>query len=238
MIFFSIFSFMVTLGLTSDAQGGVWELEGGTKPGSVKFSRVDSNFELDDITGFQDGIYRYITVIDGKGALYAGNRSDYYFTLLADTKEPRLDCTYFDGRNKNSLARALAGMCGLNVVLDSEYVGVGQEISNMWMTGVYNFDTSKMIELARGGTFFLGKIGDISIFDKYSSLGALEAYAPRKYIQGASGCYQFHEEVVFLVYEKWSENPSYLDVLKQREPMRLQRMGQQQLEELAVGKCN
>lgn len=61
---------------------------------------------------------------------------------------------------------------------------------------------------------------------------------PQKYIKSSSGCFNFGDAVGFLVFlDKDKPRLQYLDVLQSEDPMRLQRMNEQDLKRLAVGKC-
>lgn len=193
----------------------------------------------EDITGNKNGLDRVLTDINGLPALMVRSRYDFYYTLLIHNGKILIDCAYFDARNNNNGARASAGVCGLNRELDNRYDEIAQNYLNDLRSSIFSFDTQSIINNGTGSDFLLGKIGEIEIFDRYSSVSSLENSSPQKVVKNRHGCFNFETSTGFLVFmNKDNLRLEYFDVLHAEEPMKLQRMQEQDLKKLAVGKCD
>ncbi|MNL18886.1 hypothetical protein D3C87_1400550 [compost metagenome] len=200
----------------------------------------DSNSEAiyKNIIGDKDGFNRKLVSVNDSPALRVSARYKFYYTLTPRENEILIDCAYFDARNIYNGARASAAICGLNTQLTENYDEIAQDYSNTWRESIFSFDTKEVFESGIGKDFFLGKIGEIEVFDRYPSANSLENSAPQKIIKSRAGCFNFADAVGFLVFIN-KDNPilHYLDVLRSEDPMRLQRMQEQDLKKIAVEKC-
>nr|WP_180204624.1 hypothetical protein [Pseudomonas sp. SbOxS1]NYU04615.1 hypothetical protein [Pseudomonas sp. SbOxS1] len=211
----------------------------GVKAGSIVFHEKGSEVVYEGVVGDKDGFHRKLISINGMPALWVSSRYDYYYTLIAIDGGLVIDCAYFDGRNVYNGVRASAGVCGLNAPLSENYEEIAQGYSNEWRKSLYSFDTSPVYEKRQASSFFLTKIGDVVIYDRYPSQSALENATPQKYIKTNVGCYDFKAEVGFLVFlNKGGESPKYLDVLRSVDPIKLDRMSESDLAHLAKNKCS
>ncbi|MHC5352536.1 hypothetical protein [Metapseudomonas furukawaii] len=209
------------------------------KPGGESGSIVFLGKTYRDITGSKDGFYRELMSINGEPALFSGNRDSLYFPLKLSNGMLLIDCVYVDSRNMHNGARVFIGVCGLGRPLNSEYSSIAYEYSDRWIERVFSFDTSTVFREGKPTSFLLGKIGDIGIYNRYSSVEALEGATPEIYIKSDRGCYSFGEIKAFLVFNKGDEKqPSYLDVLRSHDPMVLQRLQAEDLRNIAIDKCH
>jgi hypothetical protein len=214
------------------------EIVGENKTGSLILHSNGRQVVYENIIGGKEGFERRLIEINGFPALQVMARYNFYYTLVIREGGVLIDCAYFDARNTYNGARASAGMCGLNVQLSEVYDEIAQEYSNEWRASIFSFDTSPVFEKGRATNFLLGKIGGVEIYDRYLSAEALENASPQKYIKSASGCFNFGDAVGFLVFLNDDKRQlKYLDVLQSVEPMKLQRMQERDLKNLAVDKC-
>lgn len=214
------------------------EIVSGQIPGSIMLRDSNNEVIYKNITGDKEGFDRKLISINDSPALRASARYKFYYTLTPMENEILIDCAYFDTRNIYNGARASAGICGLNIQLTENYDEIAQDHSNTWRASIFSFDTSEVFESGIGKDFFLGKIGEIEVFDRYPSANSLENSAPQKIIKSRSGCFNFADAVGFLVFiNKDKPILHYLDVLRSEDPLRLQRMQEQDLKKIAVKKC-
>lgn len=214
------------------------EIGGGDEPGSVVLHVGGEEVLYGNITGNQYNVDRSLIDINGFSALLVLSKDSLYFTLAIKGREVLVDCAYFDKRNNYNGARMTAGICGLNVPLSETYDEIAEGYSSSWRGSIFSFDTSGVLEGGVGRDFLLGKIGEVEIFDRYPSAKSLENSSPQKIIKSRIGCFNFGEAVGFLVFVN-KDKPSlqYLDVLRSEDPMKLQRMQERDLKEIAVEKC-
>lgn len=192
-----------------------------------------------NLTGSKDGSYRSLIKIDDSPALQVSSRDDFYYTLSVDNTELYIDCVYADARNASNGARVSAGVCGLNIEPDTEYEYIAQDLSNKWQETVFSFDTKNLSSDGYSRDYLLGEIGNIKIYDRYTSFSALENAIPRKIIKGPSGCFDFQNKVGFVIFLKGATGqPKYLDLFDFKTPMNTQRMQEDELGRLAVESCN
>lgn len=210
----------------------------GSSPGSIVLHNNGREKIYENVIGNKDGFGRSLISVNGASALHVSSRYDYYYTLVVEEGGVLVDCAYFDGRNSYNGARATGGVCGLSKPLNSDYDEIAQVYSNEWRSSIFSFDTREVIESGEGRDFLLGRIGEVEIFDRYVSADALENALPQKIIRSRSGCFNFREAVGFpVLLDKNESGFLYLDVLRSEEPMLLQRMGEQDLKDIAVEKC-
>ena len=215
------------------------EIVSGQIPGSIMLRNSSSEVTYNNIIGDKEGFDRQLISINDSPALRVSARYKFYYTLAPRENEILIDCAYFDVRNIYNGARASAGICGLNIQLTENYDEIAQDYSNTWRESIFSFDTKEVFESGKTRKdFFLGKIGEIEVFDRYPSASSLENSAPQKIIKSRFGCFNFAEAVGFLVFVN-KDNPTlhYLDMLRSEDPMRLQRMQEQDLKKIAVEKC-
>lgn len=190
------------------------------------------------ITGQKDGFYRELIILNGKPALSVGLRHDSYYTLSFESGNVSIDCAYHDERNKYNGARLTAGICGLGKYLEESYAHVAQSYSDRWWLKMFSFDTSVVYKQGQVADFFLGEIGGVNIYDRYSSAESLENAAPEKVLKGSGGCFYFGDHTIYLTFLD-EEHPrlKYLDVLVSQSPMVFKRLDERDLIELAVNRC-
>lgn len=214
------------------------EIVVGKTPGSIMLRDKGSEISYGGVVGEKDGFYRRLITINGGAALHVSSRFEFYYTLIVDGGNLLIDCAYFDVRNNYNGARAAAGMCGLNKGLEETYDEIAQDYSNELRESIFSFDTSPVVEKAQATNFFLGKIGEVEIYDRYPSLDSLIGASPHKYIKASSGCFDFGNVNGFLVfYNSKQPNLKYLDLLRFKDPMKFQRLQEDDLKKLAVNKC-
>lgn len=188
-----------------------------------------------DVIGVKDGVYRAMISINGAPSLYVGGQDEIYYTLEGLSDRLFINCAYIDKRNKYNGASIEFGICALGLLLSNDYSSSVYAYGDIW-NKIFSFDTS--IVKKHGSDFFIGKIGEIAVFNRYISIDALERSAPETYIKSISGCHSFGEKKVFLVFHKGNlKNPLYLDVLQSTDPMELKRLKESDLKKLAIERC-
>ena len=183
---------------------------------------VDGNRQTvyENITGTEYDSNRTLTTVNGSPAILVLGREVQYLTLIVERHQVFVDCAYSDTRNSNNGARVSVGVCGLNWQLDDSYRDIAQQYSDDLQKSIFSFDTTSIIRNSETGSFLLGKMGDIKIYDRYSSATALENALPQKYIVGPSGCFEFGDTVGFLgFYKQRIPKIGYLDIVQSEEPI-------------------
>ena len=214
------------------------EIVAGKKEGSLALHVGDDEVLYEDITGDRYGVDRSFTYINGSPGLLVLSRDSFYFTLMIEGREIVVDCAYSDKRNSYNGARMTAGVCGLNIPLRKNYEEIAQDYSSQWRASIFSFDTSDIFKRAVDKDFLLGHIGEIEVFDRYSS-ASLTNSSPQKIIKSHNGCFDFGESVVFLVSSNINSSElKYLDVLRSEEPIKIQRLKKEDLIKLAIGQCS
>ncbi|WP_341520833.1 hypothetical protein AABC73_21300 [Pseudomonas sp. G.S.17] len=206
--------------------------------GSIKLLRDGQETVYENITGNSYGISKGLTSINNTPALFLLDRDTYYYTLKAGRNGLLIDCAYSDTRNQNNGARVSAAICGINAALGKSYDEIGRAYSDEWQASLFSFDTSQVIKGGFSANFPLGRIGEVDIYDRYSSLEALENASPQKHIKSALGCFDFGNSLVFLVFLK-EENSRlrYLDVVQSHDPKIFKRLDENDLIRIAVESC-
>ncbi|WP_223533269.1 MULTISPECIES: hypothetical protein [unclassified Pseudomonas] len=224
------FPLLLSLLLLACSKAASREIVSGQTPRSIILRDSNSEVIYKNIVGDKEGFDRKLITINDSPALRASARYKFYYTLTPKENEILIDCAYFDVRNIYNGARVSTAICGLNTQLTENYDEIAQDYSNTWRESFFSFDTKEIFETGIGKDFFLGKIGEIEIFDRYPSANSLENSAPQKIIKSRSGCFNFADAVGFLVFiNKDKPTLHYLDVLRSEDPVRLQRIQEQDL---------
>lgn len=195
------------------------EISSNEADGSLTLAVDGAGYRYEDIIGEYEGFDRWFTTINGAPALVVLGRDSYYYTLEIVGKEIRVDCSYVDARNSQNGAGVLAGSCGLGIPLESSYSLIGQSLANEWKEKIFNFEIVDFSGTKGRGDYFLGKIGEVEVYDRYASFSDVENSSPVRYIKTNKGCHFFHQAKVFLVFSKKLGSLSRLDVLKSEEPL-------------------
>jgi hypothetical protein len=215
-----------------------WQLVSNKEAGNIILHDEGYTSNYANIIGEKEGFDRRFVTLNGSPALQVSGRDEFYYTLSVRGGEVFIDCAYVNARNIYNGARVSAGICGLHTLLDETYDEIGPSYSNQWQESIFSFDTKAVFETGEAEDFPVGGIGGVRVFDRYLSISSLENSSPQKIIKSASGCFNFRDAVVFLVFVKGRMNElEYLDVFHSGEPMRFQRMQEADLVKLAVGGC-
>lgn len=215
------------------------ELIKGSEAGSIILRDVDGETMYRHIIGSDYSVNRSLITINESPALLVLSKDTFYFTLSIKNQKIAIDCAYSDKRNNYNGARMTVGMCGLNSPLDENYIEIAEHNSNKWWSSIYSFDTRPVFQDGLATDFFLGSIGDLEIYDRYVSKESLINSSPQKYVKGPLGCHYFGSTVAFLVFSnKDNSKPQYLDLLQSEEPIKLQRLKENDLKKIAINKCS
>jgi hypothetical protein len=210
----------------------------GPKNGSIVLDEAGHRKVYENIVGDDYGVLRRLSTINGAPAIVVLGGDFQYLTLAAGRGKIVIDCTYSDTRNNYNGARITAGICDMHWPLDETYSDVARRYSNQIQQSIFSFDTRPLVDGLTSGSFLLGNIDDIEIYDRYSSVTALVNASPTKYIKGPYGCFDFDTTVGFLVFlNKDFPELKFLDLLESQEPMILKRMSHGDLIKLAVDEC-
>lgn len=210
----------------------------GPKTGSIVVDEAGHRKVYENIVGDDYDVLRSLSTINGSPSIVILGRDFQYLTLAPERDQIVIDCAYFDTRNNYNGAKMTAGICGLHSPLDETYSDVAWQYSNHIQQSVFSFDTRPVVDGLTPGSFLLGNIEDIEIFDRYASVTTLANASPKKYIKGPDGCFDFGTAVGFLVFlNKDAPELKFLDLLESQEPMTLKRMSHGDLIKLAVDEC-
>lgn len=230
-----VFSFLLSLVCAAASAG---EILVGDTEGSIVLDEAGHRKVYENIVGDNYDVRRILSTINGSSAIVVLGKEIQYLPLAVEDDQIVIDCAYSDGRNRYNGARVTAGICGLHRPLDETYGDAAQQYSNRIQQLIFSFDTQPVVEGSTPGSFLLGNIKDIEIYDRYSSAADLENALPKKYIRGPYGCFDFGATFGFLVFfNKDSPELKFLDVLESEEPIKLKRMSHPDLIKLAVNQC-
>ncbi len=229
-----LFIFFLVTPLESDAT----EIKAGKFYESIVLSDNGREITYKGITGNKNGLTRNLTTINGFPALSVIGRDIFYYTLSVADDKILMDCAYSDARNIYNGARVYAGVCGLKAELTDNYDELAQRYSNEWRESIFSFDTHSIFEKNIPTDFFLGKIGSIEVYDRYTSIEALKNSAPQKYIKSSSGCFNFKDAIGFLVFTNVDQyDPQYLDIFNSNPTKSFHRLLEHDLNKLAIENC-
>jgi hypothetical protein len=231
-----IYIFLLILGVSATAQAS--SVHADEDAGTLTFINKNHETRYDGVIGERDGLSRGLTEINGKPALYSLSRGSYYFTLIASGNALLIDCAYTNDRNSRNGARVTAGVCQLNAPLDEVFDDIAQTYSDQWQSSIYSFDTFNLIKKNQRTDFLIGRIGAINIYDRYTSIEALENSHPLTYIKSPKGCFHFKNKEVYLMFLKGSNTAAFLDIMTSIEPLAFERFNEPSLIKLAVDQCN
>jgi len=210
----------------------------GPKTGSIVIDEAGHRKMYENIVGDDYDVLRRLSTINGSPAIVVLGRDFQYLTLAAERDQIVVDCTYSDTRNNYNGARITTGICGMHWPLDETYSDVARKHSNHIQQSIFSFDTRPFVDGLTSGSFLLGNIDDIEIYDRYPSVETLVNASPKKYIKGPNGCFDFDTAVGFLVFlNKDFPELKFLDLVESQEPMILKRMSHGDLIKLAVDEC-
>jgi len=186
-----------------------------------------------DIFGDKDGVDRVLVFINARPAIIVLGRDSYYYTLGFDGARVTVDCAYVDGRNRYNGARISVGDCGLDAMIDSNFYEIGMELLAEQSRDVYSFDTKNVAQ--GGGRYLIGEINGVEFIDEYLSEESLINSRPVRMARWKGRCYKFDADLVFLT--KVGEGIRYVDVVRSLDPMRVQRLNENDVRRLMVDRC-
>ncbi|MDK4198364.1 hypothetical protein QKY98_04460 [Pseudomonas sp. HR1] len=184
-----------------------------------KISEKDVTFKLENkalkytnIIGEMDGSYRELIRIDSKPSLYSAADGENYYTLKVKENNIYIDCLYSDFRSSTNGLRVRRGVCGLNKILDSEYVDWAFEYTNAWQAETSKMDTTSLLEKKEPIEISANQGPNIKVKQIYSKLSDLENSTPNYVIEAAGKCYSQGKINLYVVNRKQNpeENPIFL----------------------------
>lgn len=211
----------------------------GSEEGSVVLRDEGREVVYANIVGDRFGVDRSLIKLNGLPALQVIARGNYYFTLLVKGGGVVIDCAYSDARSIYNGARIGLGVCGIDLPLSETFDEIAHIYSSSFLDSIYSFSTESIYKTGKGEDFLLGTVGGVEIYDRYFSVGSLEASSPQKVIKSSLGCFSFGNSLVFLVFLKEDlRKIKYLDVLRAEGALELERLYGGDLKRMAINRCS
>lgn len=171
-----------------------------------------------DIVGYAGQTSRTLVSFNGAPALVyenSGSITSYevFYTLALKNKVPIIDCLYGNIRNAQNGASIRKAVCNLNKPLSSEYQDLVFAYSDKWIEASNAVSLqSVMTEPSQPGDAPLGRLGEVDVTLRYSSVDELMSAAPKTIATAGEKNHEVSSGNAYFVYDADGTTPLSLDV--------------------------
>lgn len=171
-----------------------------------------------DTVGIAGETFRTLVSFNGAPALTYENTAsstsfEVFYTLALKDKVPVIDCVYGNIRNAQNGVSIRKAVCNLNKPLSSEYQDLIFAYSDKWI------DTSNAVSLqsvmaepSQPADAPLGRLGEVDVTLRYSSVDELMSAAPKTIATAGEKSHEVSSGNAYFVYDADGATPLALDV--------------------------
>jgi hypothetical protein len=192
--------------------------QGNMDTGELTISLGTETKVIADIVGYAGQTSRALVSFNGAPALTyesAGSNTHFevFYTLALKGKAPVIDCVYGNIRNGQNGASIRKAVCNLDKPLSSEYQDLIFAYSDKWIEASNAVSLqSVMAEPSQAADAPLGRLGEVAVALRYSTVDELMSAAPKTIATAAGKTHEVSSGNAYLVYDADGTTPLPLDV--------------------------
>ncbi|MBE7374318.1 hypothetical protein [Pseudomonas lopnurensis] len=171
-----------------------------------------------DIVGYAGQTSRTLISFNGGPALVyenAGSNTHFeiFYTFALKDKVPVIDCAYFNIRNGQNGASIRKAVCNLNTPLSNESQDMISTYSDKWIEASNAVSLqSVMVEPSEPADLPLGRLGEVDVALRYSSVDDLMSATPKTIATAGVKNHEVSSGNAYFVYDADGTTPLALDV--------------------------
>jgi hypothetical protein len=171
-----------------------------------------------NIVGYAGQTSRTLASFNGAPALTYENTAsstsfEVFYTLALKDKVPIIDCLYGNIRNAQNGVSIRKAVCNLNKPLSSKYQDLVFAYSDKWIEASNAVSLqSVMAEPAQPADAPLGRLGEVDVALRYSTVDELMSAAPKTIATVGAKTHEISSGNAYFVYDADGTTPLALDV--------------------------
>jgi len=200
-------------------RGGVTETyQGNMDTGELTISWGQKTKVFAETVGYAGQTSRALVSFNGAPALTyrnAGSNTSFevFYTLALKDGVPVIDCVYGNIRNAQNGASIRKAVCNLDKPLSSEYQDLVFAYSDKWIEASNAVSLqSVMAEPSQPADAPLGRLGEVDVALRYSTVDELMSAAPKTIATTGTKTHEVSSGNVYFVYDADGITPLSLDV--------------------------
>jgi len=207
-----------TKSLTFDRDGSIETYRADMTTGELTISWGTETKVFTNLVGYAGQTTRALVSFNGAPALTyenAGSNTHFevFYTLALKNKAPVIDCVYGNIRNAQNGASIRKAVCNLNKPLSSEYQDLVFAYSDKWIEASNAVPLqSLMEEPSQPVDAPLGRLGEVNVAFRYSTVDELMSAAPKTIATAEEKTYEVSSGNAYFVYDADGVTPLALDV--------------------------
>jgi hypothetical protein len=204
--------------LTFDRGGSTETYRADMKTSELTISRGTQTKVFADLVGYAGQTSRALVSFNGAPALTysnAGSNTSFevFYTLELKDNVPVIHCVYGNIRNGQSGASIRKAVCNLNKPLSSEYQDLIFFYSDKWIEASNSVSLqSVMAELSQPADAPLGRLGEVDVALRYSTVDEFISAAPKTIAIEGKKTHEVSSGNAYFVYDADGTTPLALDV--------------------------
>lgn len=207
-----------TKSLTFDRDGSIETYRADMTTGELTISWGTETKVFTNLVGYAGQTTRALVSFNGAPALVYENAGsitsfEVFYTLALKEKVPVIDCLYGNIRNGQNGVSIRKAVCNLNKPLSSEYQDLISKYSDKWIEASNAISLqSVMAEPSQPADAPLGRLGEVDVVLRYSTLDELMSAAPKTIATLGKKTHEVSNGNAYFVYEADGITPLALDV--------------------------
>ena len=204
--------------LTFDRGGSTETYRADMDTGELTISRGTETKVFADLVGYAGQASRALVSFNGAPTLTyrnAGSNTSFevFYTLTIKDNVPVINCVYGNIRNGQNGASIRKAVCNLDKPLSSEYQDLISKYSDKWIeaSNVVSLQ-SVMEEPSQPVDAPLGRLGEVDVALRYSTVDELMSAAPKTIATVRKKTHEVSNGNAYFVYEADGITPLALDV--------------------------
>jgi len=204
--------------LTFDRSGITETYRANADTGELTIGWGQETKVFTDTIGSAGETFRTLVSFNGAPALAYENTAsstsfEVFYTLALKDKVPIIDCLYGNIRNAQNGASIRKAVCNLNKPLSSEYQDLVFAYSDKWIEASNAVPLqSVMEEPSQPVDAPLGRLGEVNVAFRYSTVDELMSAAPKTIATAEEKTYEVSSGNAYFVYDADGVTPLALDV--------------------------
>lgn len=204
--------------LTSDRGGSTETYRADMDTGELTISRGTEIKVFADLVGYAGQASRALVSFNGAPTLTyrnAGSNTSFevFYTLTIKDNVPVINCVYGNIRNGQNGASIRKAVCNLDKPLSSEYQDLVFAYSDKWIEASNTISLqSVMAEPSQPADAPLGRLGEVDIVLRYSTVDELMSATPKTIATAAAKTHEVSSGNAYFVYDADGITPLALDV--------------------------
>ena len=204
--------------LTFDRGGSTETYRADMDTGELTISRGTETKVFADLVGYAGQTSRALVSFNGAPALTyenAGSNTHFevFYTLALKGKAPVIDCVYGNIRNGQNGVSIRKVVCNLDKTLSSEYQDLIFAYSDKWIEASNAVSLQPvMAEPSQAADAPLGRLGEVDVALRYSSVDELMSAAPKTIATADGKTHEVSSGNAYFVYDADGATPRALDV--------------------------